>query len=53
MRGVLEDAVAVAVANDVRRDILANRDRGRSPQLIGIQVVNVDHLAGTVAHRIV
>src|ERR1700683_5100033 len=53
MRGVLEDAVAVAVTDDVRRAILANRQRGRSPQLPGIEILNIEHLAGTVADRVV
>src|SRR5580658_4303116 len=51
---MLEDGVAVAVANDVRRaDVFANRQRGRSPQLAGVEVADVEHLAGAVAHRIV
>src|SRR6204780_4833436 len=53
MRGVLEDAVAVAVTNDIRRAILANRQRGRSPQIAGIEVLNIKPLAGPVADRVV
>ena len=53
MRAVLENAVALAVASDVRRAVLANRQRGRSPQLVAIFVANVNHLTRAVADRIV
>ena len=53
VRGVLEEAVAVAVANHVRRAILADWQRGRSPQLAGVEILDVEHFAGTIADAIV
>src|SRR5438874_10099851 len=53
MRGVLEDAVSLAVTNRIARGILANRQRGGSPKFIGIFVANVDRLTRLVTDRVV
>ena len=49
---MLEDAVAEAVPNDVRRRAAGRQRRGR-PELAGLFVADVEGLAGEVAHRIV
>ena len=53
MRAVLENAVALTVANDVGRAVFANRQRGGSPQLVTIFVADVNHLTRAVADWIV
>ena len=39
---VLEAAVALAVAGDVGRRVLADRQRGRAPELAGVVVAHVE-----------
>ena len=50
--GVLEDAVAKAVADDVRRGAAGRQRRGR-PELAGLLVADVERLAAGVLDRIV
>ena len=46
LRRVLEDAVALTVARDVGRGIVANGQRGWRPQFAGDIVAHVENLAG-------
>src|SRR5260370_25966602 len=50
---MLENAVALTMASDVGRAVLANRLCSRSPELVGIVVENVNHLTRRVGDRIV
>ena len=52
VRLVLEATVALAVAGDVAGG-LADRQRGRAPEVAGLLVADVEGLAGRIAHRIV
>src|SRR5207247_2778249 len=53
VRGVLETAVALAVADDVRPRLLADREDRRAPQLAAFLVADVQGLARRIAHGIV
>src|SRR5260370_6027738 len=50
---MLENAVALTMASDVGRAVLANRLRSRSPELVGIFVANVNHFTRRVGDRII
>src|SRR5258708_27794130 len=50
---MVENGVALTMASDVGRAVLANRLRSRSPELVGILVANVNHLTRRVGDRIV
>ena len=53
VRDVLEARVALPVPDDVRRGLLADRQRRRPPQLARLLVPDVDRLPRRVADRIV
>ena len=49
---MLENAVPLTVASDIWRAILANRRGRRTPQLVAIDVANIDDFAGAIADRV-
>ncbi len=53
VRGMLESAVAEAMADDIGRGRLANGQGGRGPKITGDFVANVDGLCGYIADGIV
>ena len=52
MAGVLEDAVALAVPDDVRLT-LANRQRCSGPDRAGIFIAKIDYFSGRIADSVV
>src|SRR6188474_1402464 len=50
---MLEPAVSLAVRRDIRRRLVANRQRGRAPELARVFVTQVDGFTGPIGHRIV
>ncbi len=53
VRFVLEPTVALAMAGDIGRAILADRQGGRSPDVAALLIAQVDHLARRIGYRIV
>ena len=53
VRGMLEPAVAPAVPRHIGGGVVADRQRRRTPQVAGIVVAQIEHLARAIADRIV